>query len=445
MAGATYLVEVGRGFAVGPALYGAFNGRRGGLTAIGVEAAWQQRLAGPLGLEAGLHIGGGGRAQADVGGGLMLRPHVDLLWDLLGARVGVSWSQWRFPDGRIDSRQFGLVLQADSDFRFVPRHGLETVAGLPGGRTGIGFDRVQTVATTLHLRSGARQRAGGPLAANLTLMGLRAEQALSNRAYWGLEGLGAVDGGAGGYAEFLAAFGCETAAVGDWLLLGARGAVGVAGGGGVDVGGGGLAKAGLYATTRIAPQLGLTIEAGYTRAFSGRFGGASVGGSLAWILDDPSDVTAPLRVARTEWSVGVERFRAPHADGRIALVQALALKADRYLTPWMYVTGQAHSAYGGEAGGFLAGLIGGGVRVPLGTRMYAGAELVAGGAGGGGIDNPGGGLVIPRVFVGADLTKDVALRIGAGRVKSWQGDGIDTSMVDAALVFSFGLPGRASR
>src|SRR5213076_773213 len=81
--GSSYLVDapVIPGLAIGPAVYGAVSGRRGGFFTIGGEAAWRRQLVGPFGVEVGLYAGGGGGAAAPVGGGLMLRPHVDLLWD----------------------------------------------------------------------------------------------------------------------------------------------------------------------------------------------------------------------------------------------------------------------------------------------------------------------------------------------------------------------------
>ena len=119
--GTSYLVGVGRGWSVGPSIFGAASGRRGGLFTIGAQASWQARIAGPLTLDAGLFAGGGGGGAAPVGGGLMVRPHVDLLWDFGPFLAGVSASRVRFANGDIDSSQVGLVMSARTDFRCVPR------------------------------------------------------------------------------------------------------------------------------------------------------------------------------------------------------------------------------------------------------------------------------------------------------------------------------------
>ena len=88
--GGSYLVGLDGGWWLGPSVHGAARGQRGGLFVIGAEALW--RSPGPAGsrLEAGLFVGGGGGAAAPVGGGLMLRPHLDWLWPVGPAWVGVS-------------------------------------------------------------------------------------------------------------------------------------------------------------------------------------------------------------------------------------------------------------------------------------------------------------------------------------------------------------------
>lgn len=84
LVGTSYLLEVVPGVWVGPAAYGAITGSRGGMFTVGAEAGWQRPLVGPLAIELGFYAGGGGGGNAPVGGGLMLRPHVDLLWNIGG-------------------------------------------------------------------------------------------------------------------------------------------------------------------------------------------------------------------------------------------------------------------------------------------------------------------------------------------------------------------------
>ncbi len=447
LVGTTYLIGVGHGLAVGPAAYGAISGRRGGLFTVGAEAAWQHSLHGPLMLQAGFYAGGGGGGAAPVGGGLMLRPHADLLWDFGPFLAGLSWSQVRFANGDIDSRQLGLVWSAKTNFRYVPRDRIGERSDR-SGRSGMGFDRIQAVFGAYRPRPGARRNSGGNLSGTIGYVGARLEAAIDDHAYWGLEASGAASGGVGGYAEYLATLGTETTVWTDVLTLGARVAMGMGGGGDVDVGGGLLVKAGVYGTVRLTHDLGLTLESGYTASPQGSFRALHAAASLNWILDDPTDLTAPPRNTRTEWVGGVERYAAQRVDGSTRMLQAVTLKANRFVSKHVYLTGQAHSAYGGGAGGYTVGLFGVGVQAPIAGRLLAGAEAVIGAAGGGGVATQGGAIMQPSLYLGVDLSRSLSLRVSAGRIKSLRAGaagGLDANVAEVALAFTFGVAGHGVR
>jgi hypothetical protein len=217
-------------------------------------------------------------------------------------------------------------------------------------------------------------------------------------------------------------------------------AAGMGGGGDIDTGGGLLLKGTVYGTVRLGRDLGLTLEAGLARAPQGSFKAVQTSASLNWILDDPSDVTAPGRVHRTEWIGGVEHYNAVRRDGSTRSLQAVMLKLNRFITPSIYLSGQARSAIGGGAGGYSVGLIGVGAQTPIG-RCHAGAEMLAGAAGGGGVDTGGGALVQPMAYLGCQISPSLSLRVGAGRIRSLRGP-LDSSVVDASLAFTFGVGSR---
>ena len=443
LVGSTYLVDIGHGLWIGPAAYGAISGQRGGLFTFGAEAAWRAPLPGPLALDLGFYAGGGGGGAAPVGGGLMLRPHADLTWNFGPYRAGVSLSQVRFANGDIDSRQIGLVWSANTDFRYVARDRIGSPSSI-SGRSGVGFDRVQAVFGVYKPRSGDMRNGGGTLS-KIGFAGVRMERAIDNHAYWGIEAAGATSGGVAGYAEYLFTAGTETSLWGDSLVVGTRAALGMGGGGDVSVGGGLLLKGGVYSTLRLTRDLGLTLEGGYTAAPQGRFRALHAAASLNWILDDPSDVTAPDRTTRTEWVGGVERYNAARRDGSVRSLQAVSLKVNRFVSPLIYLSGQAHSAYGGGAGGYSVGLIGLGLQAPLGSRVRVGAEGLIGAAGGGGVDTQGGAIAQPMAYVGVDVSRSVSLRVGAGRIKSLRHGPLNGNVIDFTLAFTFGVAGHGYR
>lgn len=438
LVGASYLVDIAdiRGLGVGPAVYGAVTGDRGGFFSLGGELAWRQRLAGPFGVELGMYAGGGGGGGAPPGSGLMLRPHADLVWDLGTVALGVSLSHVRYSGGQIGSTQLGLVVDVNSDFRFVPAERLGQPL-LAGGRAGLGFDRVQLVGGFYRTPAGKTLKDGNPLPRTISMIGARAEQAWGGNAFWGLEAQRAGRGAVGGYAELLGTAGLEFEPVRNALSVGTRVAVGMGGGGKVSTGGGLLVKAGVYTIARVGNDLGISLEAGAARAPNGNFRAWQGSVGLVWALDGPANAGAPARPARTDFSASVERFDAPRGAGGERALNAATLKLDRYLTQNIYVTGKVQGAVAGQASGYSAALIGAGWMQPVGTRFNAGAELLAGAGGGGGVDARSA-LVQPRVWLGAQLTPSVAVRAGASRIVGVGGK-LDSTAFDVGINVTYGV------
>ena len=438
LVGASYLVDIGGlpGVSLGPAVYGAVTGDRGGLFTIGGEAAWRQRVFGPVGVELGVYVGGGGGGGVPQGSGLMLRPHADLVWDLGAVALGLSVSRVRFSSGLVDSTQIGLVLNASNDFRFVPAERLGDPL-FSGGRAGLGFDRVQFVGGVYRTPAGRLLRDGDPLPRTISLLGIRAEQSWGRNAFWGVEANRAARGGVGGYAEILGTVGFETEIVRDSVTLGGRIALGAGGGGSVSTGGGLLAKAGVYSVVRVSGDLGIALEAGVARAPNGNFRAVQGSAALVWALDSPDGGGAAARPSRTDFSAGAIAHDAPRADGSTRSLRAITLKIDRFLTPGFYVSGEALGAAGGNASGYSGALVGAGWNQRFGPRLHAGAELLAGASGGGGVAS-GGVLLQPRVYAGVQVTPALALRVGAGRLKATSGP-LASTFVDASLVFTYGV------
>jgi len=444
LAGMTELLNVGGEWWAGPGVYGAAAGRRGGLFVPGVEGAWSHPFNDWLAVDAGIFAGGGGGAAARVGGGLMLRPHVDLVFRFSGFYTGPTFSQVWFPNGQINGRQFGWMVNFDSSFRYRPAdfHGVAT----DGSATGLGFDHVDAMVTFEH-PTGSTSTGGAPLTNRIGLVGLRAERIVDGPLWAGIETAGAASGGVAGYAEVLGTAGLRWPVVGDRLSLGVRASAGLGGGGGIDTGGGLLVKAAAGATLRLTNTLGIGAEVGVVDApRHAHFKAETAAVSLNWALDVPqSDVggwyqSSPGTPTRMEFGTGMERYRAARKDGRTESLDAVVLQVNRFVTPNLYVTGQAHSAFAGGAGAYSEGLFGIGAQLPVTRRLRLGVEALAGAAGGGGVDTGGGAIAQGRAYVDFALSDSLSLRVAGGKIKSIRGSGgLDAPVVDAALVFRFGV------
>lgn len=423
---------------VGPVVFGAASGQRGGLFVIGGDALW--RAAGPAGsrIEAGLTIGGGGGAAAPVGSGLMIRPHLGWSWPLGPGWIGVSAARVRFPSGRIDSSQLGLFFSVDDRFRHV-------AAGSPaiavGTRSGLGFDRVWL--------NGGRYR--GADGAGHGYAGIRADHWLGPTTYLGIEAAGAAQGGADGYAELLAGAGAE------WPLgrsaaapsIGLRGALGLGGGGAVDTGGGTLVKLAATLRWQLPNDLLLGVEAGRTVAPAGRFRASHLQLSLGVDLDRPAASGRPPGAPRNddlEWSAVLAHLpRMRYRDGSVDAVQTVGLRVrrplDRSFGDHLQLAAGLHFAAGGHAGAYGAGLIGIGLATPLQQPGWQwGAELLAGAAGGGGIDARGGAVLQPMARLGW-ASGAQRWQLGVGQLRAVNG-GLSSAVIEFSYGAAIGLPRR---
>ena len=439
LAGLSYLVQPREGLCLGPAVYGAASGQRGGFFTIGAEGALCTRLYGPLDLVAGLYVGGGGGAAAPQGGGLMLRPHVDLMWDFGPLRAGLSWAKVYFPNGEIDSDQLGVVLDVPLRFGYAGagQSGLASWAGQHGG---IGFDRVMAVAGVYAPRGQARGVSGAALPSHIGYVGARAETQLAPALYIGLEANGAASGGVDGYAEVLGTLGSDFALGDGGARLGGRVALGMGGGGDMPTGGGLLGKLAADLSLPLSRDLSLGFETGWAYAPQGDFGLPFASLALRWALD-PLPGVAPVPV-RQEWSAGAEMFfDAARKDGSSRDLQSLSFKYSRFVGEHLYLSGQVQSAYPGGAGAFSVGLFGVGGLWRSGQGLLAGAEFLAGAAGGGGVDTGSGAVLKPMAFVGWELTPATSLRLGAGWIKAPNGE-LSSAVLDLSVVFAFDVPGR---
>jgi len=440
LVGGSLLFDIGGNWGIGPAVYGAATGQRGGFFVGGVELQRRWELSDGLSLATGLYAGGGGGASAPAGGGLMLRPAVTLLKDLdRNLQAGISLSSVRFPSGHIESHQIGLVLAWRGDFRHY-------TGGQPGERvtsnqaSGLGFDRMLATVGRYELSDGSGRRIG--------LLGARAER----RTGWdgltvGLEASAAASGDAAGYMEVLGSVGASTAPLADALpswRVGVRVAAGLGGGGAVPTAGGALGKA--TAGTEWSPLPGWTVgaEVGVIRSASGplraRHAQVWIGLDLEPGLDGRSDPTGP--VIRTEWVGSLQHHvRSQRQDGTHAALDTIGLKLNRYVGDNLYLSGQAHSAFNGGAGAYSIGIVGMGVATTPAQPQRFGAELLVGAAGGGGVSTAGGRVTQALAWGGWTQSPQSEWRLGLGSLHSQRG-GLNSPVLELSWSRAFGMAGR---
>jgi len=222
------------------------------------------------------------------------------------------------------------------------------------------------------------------------------------------------------------------------LHLGASLAAGGAGGGQVDTGGGLVAKARVGLDYDLTPSLKLGLEGGRIES-AGSFGANFYGLSLGYRVgeltagergsEDP-DIRG-VRLAKWRLAGAHQTYlAAARKNGSDQDLSLVGLKIEKLLTDSFYLTGQAHGAYTGDAGGYAVGLIGAGWEIPLREdgRLSFNAEFALGASGGGGVDVGGGAIIQPQLGLSWHFNDRFAARFEAGRVKALDGK-LDSNLV----------------
>jgi len=439
----------------GLGIYSAVTGDRGGFFVGGFEFGLRLPVYQKLLFDAGYYAGGGGGGAAPQGGGLMLRPHLSLLYTVhTGQHIGLGYSQVSFPNGDIYSGQ--LSFQYEHDFNLWIKPGwffTQKSFVLPSDSSNRFADRQFGVHYTHYLLPPLHQGRSGKILSRMDVVGVRARTRFNSSAWWfEFDTGGAFAGGVDGYAQVLAGLSrrfnlSQSAGLHIGLMPGASG------GGDVDTGGGALYRAFAGLDIPLWFNTSLLLDAGYIQALDGEFN--------AWMLNSglvlnysaySSSSTGVRNFSKAYWQeislrAGVQRYVLKGDLGRKSTrytdipVDLVTLKLEYQINPHVFLTGQALGAYDGGAGGYAVGFLGGGLWTPgLGrANLRAGTEVTAGAAGGGGLDVGGGILFQAMLNFAADITQSTGLYISAGRVVAPEG-GMNSPVLEAGLQFRLGVP-----
>lgn len=452
--GAHYLVAFDNDWYFGPSVFSAMDGERGGFFTGGFTAGTRRRIAKSWYWDSGLFVGAGGGGSAPQGGGMMVRPHLGISYDLGNLSVDGAVSYINFPNGDIESTQFSLGL----GIPFTAYYGRATDTGrtiLPLDLRGLSPRETEWLATWREYQPDAPAKTthGAEMPHALQVLGFEYRHYLWQQGYLLAEAAGAAGGHSDGYAELMAGIGYRVPLSRRWSST-ASVALGGAGGGRVDTDGGLSGKLGLGLEYAITPSLKLGIEAGRMES-AGSFAADVYGMHLGYRIGTVAGGQhsrlwpegKPVRLAG--WRIVAAQHTVQSAarkHGEPRDLHLLGGKVERFLDRSIYVTGQAFGAYDGGAGGYAVGLIGAGWELPLrrDRRLALDLELAAGAAGGGSVDVGGGTIVQPMAALIWRMNKTLGLRLEAGRVSS-DGGALDSNMLGLALQFEFSRPEYGNR
>ncbi len=451
--GGTFLYEFSDWFSAGPASYGAITGQRGGFITLGLASEFRKEVWNNIEVNGGLFVGaGGGRGGPQLqGGGLMLRSHFGGSYKSPWGNIGGGISYVDFPNGSIHS--FQPYVAYEYPFTTLVANGWSDHAVSDDGSRTVGLSsesEFSLIYRTYRVPGGVVTGRGVPQHSTINLLGVEWQRYLDENLFLKIETEGATGGNSRGYMQILLGGGYRFR-VTDSTAIKASASVGVAGGGSVATGGGLLVDASLTLQQYLANNLFVELGGGYVDAPDGSFKAASMGAKLGYRYSMP-DVQG--RSVSSSALAGYERhnmrvrmvhqsylrndpgWRNNYPDLNVDL---LGLQGDYFVSDRFYLTGQGIAAYSGRAGGYMMGLVGGGLHLELpGTPLFADAELLGGAAGGGDLDVVGGFVWQGSVGIGYQFSGPYSLIASYGEIQAARGN-FKAHVLGISLAYDFAL------
>ncbi|MDB4297232.1 hypothetical protein N9901_00610 [Flavobacteriaceae bacterium] len=219
--------------------YSALTGIRSGFFVFGVSSGVSKVISTtPFTYDLGFFLGGGGGSGAPDGGGLMLRPHVNLSYALnKNLSIGVGGSYITFPSGEINSYNVNIGAQINTNTFLANK-----INKISGTVTDYDLSNIEINMLSLNLFNFKK----GPLKNNneefndarISLLGASFKKKNNDNNFYGLLKLGgAFVGGVDGFMMLLTGVGYNLP-MNDNLNLNTNLLLGGAGGGNVQFGGG---------------------------------------------------------------------------------------------------------------------------------------------------------------------------------------------------------------
>ncbi len=449
--GGTFLYDVNEWLSLGPGSYGALTGQRGGFITLGLASELRKELWEDVEVNGGIFAGAGGGRSALQGGGLMLRSHLGASFRSTWGNVGGGISYVDFPNSHSHSVQpyiayeypFSTLVASGWPHRQPVE--FEADPGIASSES-----EFAVVSRLYRVPAGVLADSGLPQHPTINLLGVEWQRYLSDNTFLKIEAEGAMGGRSNGYMQILLGGGYRFRVTGSTALK-ASASLGVAGGGNVATGGGLLVDASLALQQHITNNLFIEFGGGYVDAPDGDFRATSLNAKLGYSYSMPdlqAGAVSPgslagynqhnmrTRLVYQSYLKNDPQWRNHHTDLNVDL---LGFQGDYFLTERFYLSGQGFAAYQGQAGGYMAGLVGGGVHLPVPELpLFVDFELLGGAAGGGGLDVGGGMVWQGNVGLGYRFSGPYSLIASYGRIQA-PGGNFKAHVLGVSLAYHFAI------
>ncbi|VAY86336.1 hypothetical protein MNB_ARC-1_990 [hydrothermal vent metagenome] len=450
--GTSYVYDF-ENYYLGLGIYSAVSGERGGFFTGGIEGGYRYRFLNDFTLDAGVFLGGGGGGSAPQGGGLMLRPHIGITYDVLDYKVGLGVSKVKFPNGDIDSNQ--VYLQVAIPFDVVHKKNKNSPMILDdiknfmkdsGKDLGWSDTYFSLTIQRYMIPNGVKNTSGALVKEDMSLIGFEYGRDFTKNIFAFVETAGAGGGGADGYAEILGGVGYKQP-LGKNYGFTVQASLGAAGGGRVDTGGGVVHKESLGLYMALSKKLVASTKLGYMGAIDGEFKATTFRINFDYKLKSLSSgknlefLDSYESFGEHEWNMQFSNQyyfsdSSIRKNGDDTAMNLIGFKIDRYFNNGFYLSGQALGAYSGKSGGYAVGLVGLGKRISYNKSINFFAQILGGVAGGGNVASGDGFVYQPMIGVEYKVSDSFGIQTSLGKVKAINGE-LDTAVLDIAFSYKF--------
>lgn len=449
------LIDFDPNFYGGLGLYGAETGNSGGYFALALEGGVQRQLWRQISIDGGARVGGGGGHNSAVGGGLFVEPYLGLKYDFGTFQAGAYYSYVNFLSGQIKSQQVGVELSMPFEFRYVTADDIAPCAHF----SDLQFPSTRYLGSRQNYFAGML-RAYLPshgvtttydqlMESHFELVGFEAAHYFSDNAFVFFNMAGAFHGHQNGYADELLGLGYRIPIRGIPLDAIFKLGAGSGGGGAVNTGGGFIYQPAAGLEYRVNSDFGIELNAGYVQAPQGNFKGTEVSLLMKYYFSDAILGAAKENIVEESqsylipWRVRIlnQTYLKPYSELNVInpTMQLLNVNFDYFVTRHVYLSGQSAFAYVGKnTGGYFSGMLGLGGETPpfLTPCLSAFAEILAGTAGGAGLDIGSGALIEPVLGLNYRITKAFGLQASIGRLMALRGQ-FNSTTINAGVSYKF--------
>ena len=442
--------------------YGAATGTQGGLFTVGFGAGVHHELFSHIWGDGSIFIGGGGGKSSLTGGGLMIQPQIGLAYDLSFGKLGIYFSNLQFPNGEINSKQFGVNIDLPVDVYYLNPH--DELAGssfIDLDSLNIPIDQYlffqknnfSLLTQAYYQKSGTLNTLDQVQDHTIGLIGAEFDHYFSNSVFWWLKTSGAFTGIPNGYMDVISGLGYSlNLGDSDFSLVPEMG-LGAGGGGLVETGGGFLVNPLLGIEWNLLPGYSVRVSSGYIWAPNGNFSVTPLTTELIYHFDIASlqKKSADIaELAELNDSYIIEGWRFQFLQQTYfnpqrsysnlqSSIQLFGVQIDQIMSSWFFMSYQATGAYVGyHSGGYATGMIGPGLQTKtfFNNHLQLFTNLLIGAGGGGGLALSGGAIIEPLVGIRYKLTPTIDIQASAGELKALK-DNLNTPVLNIGISARF--------